>query len=151
MIRSDLSFSDYNNIKANLPKFIRYVYEDKRFPRFSWAEFAEEWAGRTGTIQVQYEDLRRETGKELQRILTSLAKRDFSLARCDNIADKFSFEKMSGRQAGEEDSSSFLRKEGSGDWKNHFTRESAELFNLYAGETLISLGYEQDSSWLLKV
>ncbi|UZR95494.1 sulfotransferase domain-containing protein [Chondrinema litorale] len=42
----------------------------------------------------------------------------------------------------------FIRKGETGDWKNYFHRESADIFNYYAGKSLIKLGYEENSEWL---
>ena len=55
---------------------------------------------------------------------------------------------MTKRKAGEEDRSSFLRKGIAGDWKNHFNTEAVNIFDHYAGETLIKLGYEKNHDWV---
>jgi len=47
-----------------------------------------------------------------------------------------------------EDKKSFLRKGISGDWKTHFSLEAKQVFNYYAGDILIGLGYEKDGTWL---
>ena len=64
---------------------------------------------------------------------------------------KFAFSRQAGRSSGQEDRSSFLRKGRAGDWVNHFTPEAAEIFDRYAGETLVSAGYEPDRSWVERV
>ena len=61
--------------------------------------------------------------------------------------ERFNFKRQSGRKKGSESSDEFLRKGIVGDWKNHFTRESAEVFNFYAGDALIKAGYEKDKKW----
>ena len=38
-IRSELGFSDYNDIHKNLIPFMEYVYETKKHPRMSWSDF----------------------------------------------------------------------------------------------------------------
>ncbi len=60
--------------------------------------------------------------------------------------DKYSFSKQSKRKQGVEDPKSFLRKGIAGDWKNKFTKKSAKIFDYYAGDILISLGYEKDKT-----
>jgi len=35
-----------------------------------------------------------------------------------------------------------------GDGRHHFTRDAAEVFDHYAGQTLIDFGYECDRSWV---
>ncbi len=85
---------------------------------------------------------------ELMRIVSELAGRELSSYHAKEIVDRYSFEKMSGRSAGEENTRSFLRKGIIGDWKNHFNLEAREKFNMYAGDQLIRLGYETDDSWV---
>src|SRR3712207_8037395 len=41
-----------------------------------------------------------------------------------------------------------LRKGVVGDWRNQFSPEAREVFNRYAGEELILLGYEKDRKWV---
>ena len=55
---------------------------------------------------------------------------------------------MSGRKAGVHNEKSFLRKGIVGDWKNHFSYQSREKFNDYAGSSLLELGYEPDNTWV---
>ena len=35
-----------------------------------------------------------------------------------------------------------------GDWRNHLTREAAEIFDHYCGDMLVAAGYEPDRSWV---
>jgi hypothetical protein len=60
---------------------------------------------------------------------------------------RLSFTERSGRQNGEEDVFSHLRKGISGDWKNHFTERVAEQFENAMPGLLKTTGYESDSSW----
>ncbi len=36
----------------------------------------------------------------------------------------------------------------SGDWTNHFSKKAVEIFDHYAGDTLIDLGYEKNREWI---
>jgi hypothetical protein len=38
-----------------------------------------------------------------------------------------------------------------GDWANHFTPESAQVFQDKAGTALIRLGYEPDDGWVRRL
>ncbi len=128
--------------------FIRYVYENKKHPKFSWSEFVKKWISNQNVVHTKYENLRINTSYELQKIIRSLNKIELSKSKADEIALKYSFENQSNRKAGEENINSFMRKGIVGDWKNSFTKESKELFAEFAGEELIKLGYEKDYSWI---
>jgi len=153
--RRDLSFRDYDDVYANLPAFIEWSFTRHRSRRyswadqhFSWADFANRWYPRKGVIHVRYEDLRRNTAGELQRVVQELTGRRLGSEEAVTIAEEFSFERQAGRRPGEEDKRSFFRKGTVGDWRNHFSQEAREIFDWYAGRELILLGYEGDRSWM---
>ena len=58
-VRKDLAFADFDDIKANLPNFIEYVYDrdtaSKSPFRFSWPQFVASWHSR-GAAHLKYED-----------------------------------------------------------------------------------------------
>lgn len=149
--RADLQFADYSDVTANLVPFMAYVFENKRYPRMSWKEFADRWAGNQQCVHVWYEKLRAEPTEELCRIVRELTGRDIDQDQARQIVASQSFEKISGRRAGIENKSSFMRKGIVGDWKNHFNQDARERFFAYAGDVLIRLGYEKDDSWVRQV
>jgi len=146
----ELPLEDYEDVYANLPAFIEYASTRPHSPSFSWADFVRRWHDRKDVVHVRYEDLRTDTAGELQRIVRGLAGKQLSPQETSAIAREFSFERQAGRQPGEEDSRSFLRKGVVGDWRNHFSPETREIFDRYAGEELILLGYERDRTWVGK-
>lgn len=148
MVRRDLCFDDYENIKENLPRFIEYVFRDKKHPKFSWSDFVNAWAGKKKVVHVKYEELRVDKACQLQRITNELGGKVLAFDEAKKIADKYSFEKMAGRKPGQERIRSFLRKGIIGDWNNHFTKEAKEIFAHYAGKELIKLDYERDFCWV---
>jgi hypothetical protein len=150
MVRKDLPFEDYSDVEKNLPTFIEYAFTRQRHPRFSWAEFVRRWHSRKGVSFVRYEDLRQDTPGELQRVVNELSGRHLTYERAAEIAEKFSFVRQSGRQPGEEDRESFMRKGTVGDWRNHFSMEARQVFDHYGGDELIRLGYERDRSWIMR-
>ena len=147
-VRRDLPFRDYGDVSRNLPAFIEYAFTRQRHPRFSWAEFVGRWHSRKGVVHVRYEDLRRDTPGELQRVVAGLSGRYLTPERAAEIEDEFSFVRQSGRRPGEEDKGSFMRKGALGDWRNQFSPEARRVFDHYAGDELILLGYEQDRTWV---
>lgn len=141
-------FSDYDAVTENLPEFIQFMYEGDGHPSFTWSQFVRKWADRSDVVYVKYENLLRDTAQELQRVVYEVAKQKLVLSQAEQIAFDYSFSQQAGRQPGEEDSSSFMRKGISGDWKNYFSREARQVLHHYAGKELILLGYERDSSWV---
>ena len=147
--RKELRLHDYEDVYENLPAFIEYAFTRPHSPRFSWADFVRRWHGRKAAIHVRYEDLRRETARELRRVVRGLTgERRLSPEEATAIVEEFSFERQAGRRPGEEDRGSFLRKGVVGDWRNYFSPEARETFDRYAGDELILLGYERDRAWV---
>lgn len=150
VVRNDLKFDDYKNIKSNLPCFIDYVFREQKHPNFSWANFVYKWYGRDDVVHVHYEDLRVNTANELRRVVKELSGKEISIDKAEEITTTFSFARMAGRQYGEEKQNSFMRKGIVGDWKNHFTKDARKKFATYAGEILIEMGYESNNNWVTK-
>lgn len=146
--REHLGFSDYTDIRSNLPAFIRYVFEESPFPGFSWVDFVDRWVDNRDVVHAHYEALRTNTADELKRIAEALAGNPLDVETAERVAQEFSFENQARRQAGEEEKSSFLRKGIVGDWKNYFNDKARVVFDDYAGEALVRLGYEKDRKWV---
>jgi hypothetical protein len=146
--RRELPLEDYDDIYGNLPAFIEYAFTRPHSPGFSWVDFARRWHSRKGAVHVRYEDLRRDTPAELRSIVRKLTGEEPSMQKASAVAEEFSFERQSGRKAGEENRERFLRKGVVGDWSGRFSPEAREVFDRYAGEELILLGYERDRSWV---
>ncbi len=147
-VRSQLSFDDYEDVRTNLPEFLEYAFTRQRHPTFSWADFVNRWHGREEVIYVRYEDLRKDTPSELQRICSQLTGQTLERDMAAKIAEEFSFARQSGRQPGQENKGSFMRKGVVGDWRNSFSREARTTFHRFAGSQLIQLGYENDHAWV---
>ncbi|RME61289.1 hypothetical protein D6779_00345, partial [Candidatus Parcubacteria bacterium] len=148
-MRRWLPFEDYHDIRANLPEFIRFHFSYKRPFGFSWADFTRDWVADDSRLPyyIKYERLLEDGVNELAQAISAVLKMQPDVDWISTIVDKYSFTNLSGRKQGEEQKNSFLRKGIAGDWKNHFSEESKELFDKYAGEELIRLGYEEDHSW----
>jgi hypothetical protein len=158
-IKKQLVFKNYDDVKSNLPSFIEFMftYTPPKYIRISyegnWSDFNRKWSNYCRenidkVIMVKYEDLLKDTEKELIRILNRLNTFGIDEERVKEIVKKYSFQRQSGRKQGNENPKSFLRKGISGDWKNKFTKKAAEVFYHYAGDLLIDLGYENDKEWV---
>ena len=145
--RRQLASKDFDDIRRNLPGFIEYTFTHRRHPRFTWSEFVDSWIDKD-VATVKYEDLLEDAPGELYRSILEVSGKRSDASRLGEIVERYSFENLAKREPGQEDKRSFLRKGIAGDWRNLFDREAREVFNYYAGETLIRLGYEQDSSWV---
>lgn len=147
--RNNLRFADYDDIHANLPRFIDYMFTEypKQGMHFSWSQFIDSWWDRD-VSRVKYEDLLAQPVPTLRQAASRLVDREFTDGEIQAVVDKFSFKKVAGRSAGNENKSSFARKGIAGDWRNQFTTEACRVFAQHAGAHLIRVGYEPDDSWV---
>jgi hypothetical protein len=93
-------------------------------------------------LELRYEDLHRDTGNELLRLLEFLgvdASPDIVAMCCEATT----FERLSGgRKHGDEDQRSHFRKGSVGDWQNHMDNPARNVFDKHAGGLLQELGYQ---------
>lgn len=96
---------------------------------------------------VRYEEMLADTVGSLRRVASTFAlPADESTIR--DLADRFSFRKMSGgRDQGQADGTRFVRKGVAGDWVNHFTPRLRDVYKQSIGQFLIDHGYEKDTNW----
>ena len=159
--RKKLGFRDVHDIGNNLPAFMEFLCGDRpsRFTRFShegnWGDFNRKWHDYTdisavsgNIIRTSYEELLRNTGDTLAGIIGGLSGAPVDADRIRRVAEQFRFSRQTRRKPGVEDRTAFRRKGISGDWRNVFTREAAEVFDHYYGDSLIMLGYEPDRRWV---
>lgn len=137
---------DPEQVSANLPHFIRYLI-DRRAGSTDYvshvaASFAHPYT------RVRYEDLLSDPYAALGTALTALLGESPGEERLRSTIEAERFEAITGRAPGTEDPNAFVRKGIAGDWRTVFTREAAEAYDAYAGETLIRCGYEPDHSWV---
>ena len=147
--RSKMPFDDYENVKKNLPAFIDYMFTkaNRGLFHFRWDEFILSWIDKDVPI-IRYESMLENAADALYTAIETVTKEEPDIERLHQIAHQFSFENIAKRKPGEENSRSFLRKGIAGDWRNKFTREACEVFDHYAGDVLILLGYEENRDWV---
>ena len=137
----------YDTVKdMGLSEGIEFFARNRLGGYASWIRGWRENRDKLNSIEVTYEALLRDT----RTVFAELA-RFFSIRLSDDLLDKIvydnSFRSQVGRDRGEEDVTSFLRKGVEGDWKNHFSESHKQRFKEIAGDLLIELGYEKDYSW----
>ena len=147
--RSFCDFDDYDDIRANLPQFIQYMFTNfsKGKRHFSWADFVDSWIDQVD-YYVTYRQLRTEPIVTMQAAVKRLTGRELSHEAVAAVVEKYSFKKQSGRNEGSENKHSFVRKGIVGDWQNQFTAEAREVFAKHAGSQLIRLGFEKSDAWV---
>lgn len=141
------SDADLSDIRTHLPRFIEHIFANPLGARQNWRDHNLAWINRTGVSYVKYEDLRQNCVSAMRQLVSSLGQEPDE-ETIQQAVQRFSMKQMTGRKPGEEDKVSFIRKGIVGDWKNHFTTESAQVFNDLAGDMLIELAYEPDNSWI---
>ncbi len=142
-----------DDVATNFPRFLEAQMKEPFASRFHWGEHVARSmdALKPGHTRVQYERLLSDGPAELARVVAELADAPADEERVGWTIEKFSFARQSGRKSGKESRTAFLRKGAAGDWRNHFSRESAEIFDRYCGEALVRAGYEPDRSWVQSV
>lgn len=135
-----------HNMRENLARFIEFMstYQGGVADYRSHLRYWQQHRYAT----VRYEDMLVEPVPELARALAEVFGKPPDIERLEQAVKKNSFEEKSKRARGEESAGSFMRKGVSGDWRNHFTPEAARVFDDYAGDLLIELGYEPDHRWV---
>lgn len=136
---------DPDDIRGNLPRFLAAELADPRGLRgVSWQDHVREWTTERPQVGVvRYEDLIADPVGTFATLMTSLTGEPADAERARLAVDRFDFSR-SGRAAGEEDRTAFMRKGVRGDWRNHFTREAREVFDAQAGDVLRAQGYADD-------
>ena len=114
-----------------------------------WAEYLRSWkrAGEFANVHLaRYETLIADLPGELNRLCAFL---DWRVPQgvLEAIAESHSFSNRSGRKPGYENPFSHRRKGIAGDWRNHFNRPTARLFETVFPGLLTELGYEGSDNW----
>ena len=139
-----------DRVLDNFTPFVLRQLERPFATSANWGAHARSYinASRDRLAVVKYEDPLADGEGTFAKALTTMFGDEPDAEKVRMSVDKYSFARQSGRSMGQEDRKSFLRKGGSGDWRNHFTREAAEAFEAKCGDMLRALGYESDDSWV---
>lgn len=143
--RKQLGVVDYEEVEKHLPAFI-----DLFFTRFriggrgmNWANYIDSFDLSSPDLHVvKYEDLLRDGLGTLRGVISYIEKDSITDHQLHAVLETYSFKNITGRVAGQEDSSQFLRKGIAGDWKNKFSKEAMDRFYKWAKPQLELLGYE---------
>jgi len=145
-----LEGDDLQTVRNNFPRFLEIQLPRPLGSRHSWSEHVMSYleADQPKLAGLKYEELLADGATVLAREMAKLDGNEPQFDRAQFLLEDFSFSRRSGRSPSTEDKSSFLRKGVAGDWRNHFTREAAQIFDHHCGEALLAAGYEKDRSWI---
>lgn len=145
---------DYDpaDIVRHLPRFIEFEFAHPgRGTPLSWRDHVEGWYRPEASgprAYLSYEELRRDCAGALGRAIEAVTGEPADPWRIETTVEKMSMKRATGRDPGQGDPTQHIRKGVVGDWRNHFSREAAEVFDHLAGDTLVRLGYEADRGWV---
>ena len=138
----------------------QFVVEKKlaRLDRFFDDAVIQKWAGNwketllpfdenPADVQVTYEAMKRELSVVLRSVFKIVGADDDG-ATAEKAEQETSFQKLTGRDAGDAQSPTEKTRKGiTGDWKRHFTIRDGRIFHQIAGQQLLQYGYESDPYW----
>jgi hypothetical protein len=108
----------------------------------SWLKPVEEI--KADLILTRYEDLHSSPIPTLRGIVDDLTGVWLPDSRIEEALERQSFENMVKQLGGDRH---FMRRGIVGDWRNHFDRANAKLFNEHFGKFMIEQGYVNDLEW----
>lgn len=142
-MRHNYPFEDYDDLRANLPSFIRQVFENPIYPSFTWTEFVDRWSAYEDFVHVHYEAMRNDPETELARIAHGLVGSTPGSELISSAVKRFDIETIKNQRAKEglQGSKFFVREGKVGSWQEAFTEEAEEIFRHYAQPQMATLGY----------
>jgi len=140
---------DPADVRGNLPRFVEYqMTVAPTTIGVPWHAHVRDWWGRPGVGHVSFEGLLEDPVGSMVRALADASGNEPDRELVELAVRRHDFSKSAGRTSGEEDRAAFRRKGAAGDWRAHFTREAAEVFDAHAGDELVEFGYEPDRAWV---
>jgi len=137
------------DVRANLPAFLEAQFRCPHATRLHWGRHVEAYldARHPRFPALRYEDLKSDGPRALGAAMAALTGEPADPERARQAVERFSFAAQSRKKPGQAHAK-YLRKGETGDWRNHFTRAAAEVFDRYAGDALVRAGYEPDRAWV---
>jgi hypothetical protein len=140
----DVVVSDKAHLKRTYDK--AEAFEDRVLKWKAAIELEEQYVKPYAMFQTSYEEMKarpREAVGALMRFLDLPTDE----ATLDDMIHRSSFEFITGRKEGQEDTGGFYRKGVAGDWVNHYSDKEKEEFSRLAGDVLVRFGYETSADW----
>ena len=118
----------------------------RRLARYGLFDALGSWVDADGpaVMLVRYEDLIGDDRDHWWKRLLDHCDVSMSDADREALLARYSFQVLSGRPPGQEDTGSKLRKGVAGDWRNRFTPAVDDAFSEATGDLVRRLGYEEE-------
>lgn len=151
--RAGVPFTDYVDIRRNLPAFMAFIQSGRGVPAYGWSAFVENWIGCRECVHTSYEALFDDTAGALSRVVEGLGK-PVDAGAVSAVAERHRMKRKPASDSTPEATDArvpFIRQGGYGGWRQHFSREAAEVFRDLHGDALVEAGYEPDHDWVQQV
>lgn len=133
---------DANLIDEQLPTYIEWHFTKRSPASVNWREHILRGL-RDGYKTISFEELKQNPSSSLRAVLCDLGHSQIDEKKLEIAIGMNDIENIK-----TEENSYQVRNGRPAQWRQYFTIESAKLFQKYAGEELIMLGYETDASWV---
>ncbi|MFK7821631.1 MAG: sulfotransferase domain-containing protein [Planctomycetaceae bacterium] len=138
--RARYQFEDYDDVKANLPVFVRDQFTNPLTP-FTWPQFAGKWTNDSKAVGVRYEDLRSDTVSTLRNLVSEL---NISPVRTpEDVADSHDISK---RKTSDQNGKSFVRRGKVAGFVDYLDAETISFIESECGPQMKQLGYKFEGS-----
>lgn len=131
-------FDDKASPRKNLQLFTKSLYERPRFPPQTWSEFYNRTL-ETASVVVRYEDMRSDTAKTLNQVLTAL-EMDAEDYGVQTVADNHNIDKILAKR-GSDDKAHFIRKGSVGNWASELDNETVDMIEHHDSALMKQFGY----------
>ena len=110
------------------------------------AQIQHSWLNQPNVLYLHYEDILGHEHEFFERLI-DYCEISVSRQQLHAIVEHNIFEKVTGRQRGQEDIHAHLRRGIAGDWQNYFSEPLKQAFKQQYSDVLIKTGYEKDLNW----
>ncbi len=138
--RAEFDFADYDDVKANMPRFVEQHFRNPTTPRFTWAQFAHQWADDPNAVHTSYEALRSDPAAELAKVFDGLGM-DVDPAEITRVVGQHDIKKV--KQQSGNAKNSFVRRGKVGGFSDYLDNETLALIEDKCSPHMHKLGYER--------
>ncbi len=129
--------------KQSIEEFISHKFESGEFEKetINWIRNWLKNRDKKKSIIIRYEDILIDPSTVLEYIFNFLGFK-IGQKKIENIIEKNSFRKITGRKSGKSDDTKFVRKGVSGEWKTIFSKDQKLQFSKIGEDVIKNLEYQ---------